>query len=208
MGFPKRSYGALHEHVEVPSGFDSRKQWPGCVHPILNQQQCGSCWAFGASEALSDRYCVQKQINVVLSPQWLVSCDTGNRGCNGGWLPVAWSYLQSHGIPTYTCDPYTSGNGNSGSCSTTCSNGSAPQFYKADNLGALDSPNAIQMEIMKGGPVETAFTVYQDFFAYTSGIYTHKMEVLLVATPSRSSDGATKTEPTTGLLPTHGAQAG
>merc|ERR1711862_1094382 len=56
--FPKRSYGALHEHVEVPSGFDSRKQWPGCVHPILNQQQCGSCWAFGASEALSDRYCV------------------------------------------------------------------------------------------------------------------------------------------------------
>merc|ERR1719491_1247010 len=26
---------------------------------------------------------------------------------------------------------------------------------------------------MKGGPVETAFTVYQDFFAYKSGIYVH-----------------------------------
>jgi len=95
-------------------------------------------------------------------------------GCNGGWLPVAWSYLQSNGIPTNECDPYTSGGGNSGTCSSTCSNGSAPKFYKADNLGALDSPSAIQMEVMKGGPVETAFTVYQDFFSYTSGIYTHQ----------------------------------
>jgi len=171
--FPKKSFGALLDHVSTPDAFDSRTQWPGCVHSILNQQQCGSCWAFGASEALSDRYCVQKQVNVVLSPQWLVSCDSGNMGCNGGWLPVAWSYLQSHGIPTQTCTPYTSGGGNTGTCSTTCSNGSAPTFYKADNLGSLTSPSAIQAEVMKGGPVETAFTVYQDFFSYTGGIYKH-----------------------------------
>ena len=95
-------------------------------------------------------------------------------GCNGGWLPVAWQYLQSHGIPTLACDPYTSGNGNSGTCKANCSNGSKPTFYKADNLGALDDPNAIQLEIMKGGPVETAFTVYQDFFSYKSGIYVHR----------------------------------
>merc|ERR1712045_422885 len=145
--------GKTEEEISAPDAFDSRTQWPGCVHSILNQQQCGSCWAFGASEALSDRYCVQKQVNVVLSPQWLVSCDSGNMGCNGGWHPVAWSYLQSHGIPTQTCTPYTSGGGNTGSCSSTCANGSAPTFYKADNLGALDSPSAIQMEVMKGGPV-------------------------------------------------------
>lgn len=94
-------------------------------------------------------------------------------GCNGGWLPVAWSYLSTHGIPTEACVPYTSGGGQSGSCPNKCQNESTPKFYKATNLQALDSPKDIQMEIMKGGPVETGFTVYQDFFTYTSGIYVH-----------------------------------
>lgn len=29
-------------------------------------------------------------------------------------------------------------------------------------------------EIMTNGPVEVAFNVYQDFFSYTSGVYSHK----------------------------------
>ncbi len=54
----------------VPDSFDSRTQWPDCVHTIRDQAQCGSCWAFAASEALSDRFCIasNKTVNVVLSP--------------------------------------------------------------------------------------------------------------------------------------------
>jgi cathepsin B len=32
---------------------------------------------------------------------------------------------------------------------------------------------AIQTEIMTHGPVEAAFTVYEDFLAYKTGVYTH-----------------------------------
>jgi len=32
---------------------------------------------------------------------------------------------------------------------------------------------AIQSEIMKNGPVEAAFSVYEDFLAYKSGVYQH-----------------------------------
>ena len=80
------------ELTAVPATFDSRQRWGGCVHAIRDQGQCGSCWAFAATEALSDRFCIASggSVNVVLSPEDMVSCDTGNMGCNGGYLDRAW----------------------------------------------------------------------------------------------------------------------
>jgi cathepsin B len=63
--------------VATPTNFDARTQWPNYIHAVRDQQQCGSCWAFGASEAFSDRIAIATngKINVVLSPEDLVSCD-------------------------------------------------------------------------------------------------------------------------------------
>lgn len=63
---PKKSI----DNGSVPASFDSRDQWGSCVHPIRDQASCGSCWAFGATEALSDRFCIASNgaIDVVLSP--------------------------------------------------------------------------------------------------------------------------------------------
>ncbi|MBL2462909.1 peptidase C1, partial [Klebsiella pneumoniae] len=35
------------------------------------------------------------------------------------------------------------------------------------------NPASIQAEIVATGPIEAAFTVYQDFMSYTSGVYIH-----------------------------------
>jgi len=102
----------------VPETFDSRDKWGSCVHPIRDQAQCGSCWAFGASEALSDRFCIASNgsIDVVLSPEDLVACDSIDHGCNGGYLAMAWRYLTNTGIVSDTCFPYTSGDGSVPHC--------------------------------------------------------------------------------------------
>jgi len=67
---------------DVPSSFDSRAQWPHYIGSIRDQASCGSCWAFAAAETLSDRLAIASNgsVNVVLSPQVLVSCDTQDMG--------------------------------------------------------------------------------------------------------------------------------
>ncbi|KYQ89807.1 hypothetical protein DLAC_09777 [Tieghemostelium lacteum] len=163
----------------IPSSFDSRVQWPNCIHPVLNQEQCGSCWAFSTSEALSDRLCIASngQINVTLSPQALVSCDTyGNEGCNGGVPQLAWEYCELHGLPTYSCYPYTSGNGTDGDCiKDSCADNSQYQLFKAKEftMKTCDSVECIQELIYANGPIVGTMEVYQDFISYTSGVYVY-----------------------------------
>lgn len=73
------------------------------MHPIRDQGHCGSCWAHGVSEAISDRFCIvsNKKIDVILAPQDLVSWDTFvNKGCNGGNPMLAYSYTSLKGIVT------------------------------------------------------------------------------------------------------------
>lgn len=101
------------EVSQTPASFDAREQWPNFIHPVRDQQQCGSCWAFGATEALSDRFAIASngQFNVILSPEDMVSCDKSNYGCSGGHLDAAWDYLEKYGVVSETCFPYAAGNG-------------------------------------------------------------------------------------------------
>jgi len=170
--FEEYNWGALLENIKAPASFDSRTQWPGCIHPILDQGQCGSCWAFGASEALSDRFCIASNgaTDVVLSPQYIVDCDFFGFGCNGGNPLQAWKFLQNKGLPTYSCVTYTA---QDGKCPSTCDDGSALTFYKASTVSSYTNPASIQAAILAGGPIEVSFTVYQDFMSYSSGVYLH-----------------------------------
>jgi cathepsin B len=165
--------------VTIPAAFDSRTNWPNCIHPIRDQKQCGSCWAFSASEVLSDRFCIvsNQTINLVMSPQYLVSCDTQEMACNGGYLYYSWKFLEKTGDVTDACFPYKSGAGAVPACSTfkKCADNSTMRKYyaKTNSTKTFTTPAAIQTEVLTNGPVEAGMDVYSDFMSYRSGIYTN-----------------------------------
>jgi len=159
---------------DIPESFDARKQWPSFIHPIRDQAQCGSCWAFSGAEVLGDRFTIATngKVNVVLSPEDMVSCDTGDMGCSGGMLDSEWNYLVNTGIVSDACFPYSAGQGQAAACQTKCSDSETFTKYKAADSFHLTNVADIQAEIMKNGPVQAAFTVYKSFLSYKSGIYT------------------------------------
>ena len=63
-------------------------------------------------------------------------------------------------------------------CTHKCIDGYPTSYEKDKHHGATvysvqSKQEQIQMEIMKNGPVEAAFSVYEDFLAYKSGVYKH-----------------------------------
>lgn len=165
----------------LPTNFVSRDKWPHCVHEIRDQARCGSCWAFSASEVVSDRFCIasSEKVDEILSPQDMVSCDKQDMGCMGGYLDRSWNYLQNTGIVTDACMPYTSGGGQTAACPTKCADGSPFQKYKVKNVRMPKSVQEIKTEIFTNGPVETGFLVYADFMSYKSGIYVKSSNQLM-----------------------------
>lgn len=170
-----------YDNATAPAAFDSRTQWPQCntIRNIRNQGQCGSCWAFSATEVMSDRFCIASQatINKLMSPQDMVSCDSGDYGCQGGYLNKLWEYYANTGTVTDSCFPYASFGGQVPACPTACAPGSADPWHKyktqpnsAKNFADINSAMA---DIAAKGPIQTGFKVYRDFFSYKSGVYRH-----------------------------------
>merc|ERR1719356_286256 len=72
------------------------------VTPIKNQGQCGSCWAFSATEAIESQLALAggDEYSIELSPQQITSCTPstgtyGSDGCNGGFTEGAYEYVKS-----------------------------------------------------------------------------------------------------------------
>ncbi|CAJ0581997.1 unnamed protein product, partial [Mesorhabditis spiculigera] len=91
----------------VPASFDGRVQW-GAMCPsvknIRDQSSCGSCWAFGAAEAMTDRTCIASQGKFTdpLSADDILACcgfSCGD-GCEGGYPIEAWQFWVHKGVVT------------------------------------------------------------------------------------------------------------
>jgi cathepsin B len=177
----------------VPTSFDPREKWPECptLNDIRDQSGCGSCWAFGAVEFISDRQCIHKKEVTRISAEDMVSCSGGG-SCKGGQPSAAMSYWKNTGLVTDVCRPYSLPScdhhipGSPNPCNQTyptpkcikqCLPSStavwAADKHKAKSTYTVSGETQMMAELSTNGPCEGVFMVYDDFLAYTSGIYHH-----------------------------------
>jgi C1A family cysteine protease len=110
----KADVEVIYSQVDAPQTFDWRSK--NMVTPVKNQEQCGSCWAFSATENIESMYCMSKQMDCTtlapLGPQQIVDCDTTDSGCEGGNTETAYAYVMSAGGMEDEKDyPYTATDG-------------------------------------------------------------------------------------------------
>jgi len=81
------------------------------ITAVKNQEQCGSCWAFSATENIESVWMIAKNLTASnmkpLAPQQIVDCDKTDGGCNGGWPHSAYQYvINAKGQDTEASYPY------------------------------------------------------------------------------------------------------
>ncbi|RHY24477.1 hypothetical protein DYB32_008835 [Aphanomyces invadans] len=91
-----------------------------CVGPVRDQGICGSCWAFSAVGSAESAHCLDTGKLLDLSEQQVVSCSNWNNGCLGGVPWYALDFMFSEGGCMEQDYPYTSGQGDSGTCMRSC----------------------------------------------------------------------------------------
>jgi len=172
------STNPLHESPVDVSALPTSIDWTakGAVTNVKDQGNCGSCWSFSTTGALEGAYFLKYGTLLSFSEQQLVSCDTTDLGCNGGWMDDAFTWVKGNGgLTTEDQYPYTSGTtGNSGVCQKTGYTNNAnvaPKSFtdvKAGDVNALMSAVAQQ-------PVSIAIQANQlAFQSYSSGVLTGK----------------------------------
>lgn len=145
------------------------------VTPIKNQGGCGSCVAFGVTAAVESKIKLVRGAGypIDLSEAQLFYCIARSQGrmcggASGGWWPEpAMIGYRDIGITDEACYPYVAGDQN---CTGLCSDW-ASRVTKITGYTKLNTIAAMKDWISTNGPVETCFTVYNDFFSYTSGVY-------------------------------------
>jgi C1A family cysteine protease len=158
-----------------PASFDLRNvAGKNYITPIKDQGGCGSCVAFGTAATVEGTLRWQRNdpnLVVDYSEAQLFYCIAREQGsnCTSGWdVGPALDAFEETGIVDEACFPYTAGDQGCGLCGDWQS-----RVTKITGWHSISSHDEMKQWLSTRGPLSTCFTVYDDFFNYKGGVYSH-----------------------------------
>jgi len=166
----KKTQTQGYRNPSNPDFIDWREK--GAVTAVKDQEQCGSCWAFSATETIESAWILAGKAtntSVDLAPQQIVDCDTKDDGCNGGNTDTAYEYVIAAGGQESESDyPYT---GADGTCSFDKSDVAATISSWSDATTDKDE-TTLENNLVQYGPISVCVDASK-WSAYTGGVLTH-----------------------------------
>lgn len=183
--------GVISETNDLPWAFNFAVIYEMCnIGPKSVPNECHASFATMAADSFSERLCLSEfkadgtfPEKIEFSAQALISCDSGNDGCDGGDAEKSLRYMVGNGIPKKDCFPnyFLSSSSSEVLCPLTCENGEdmkaatycPKSYYRISGSNAI---NQMYEEIYYNGPVIARMRYSSDLGSYSSGVFTHFSE--------------------------------
>ena len=188
VALAKANYAAaagMEAAFGAPASYDLRNvAGKNFITSIKDQGSCGSCVSFGTIATVEGTLRVSRNdanLAVDYSEAHLFYCHARSVGRNcgynndpaGGWWVGSsngsMEAFKTKGVVDDPCYPYTAGDQN---CTNLCSNWQS-RLTKLTGWHAISSAADMKTWLSTRGPLVACFSVFNDFFSYTSGIYRH-----------------------------------
>ncbi|MGB9179426.1 MAG: C1 family peptidase [Pyrinomonadaceae bacterium] len=163
--------------VGYPASFDWRNvAGKNFITSVKDQGGCGACVAFGTIATVEGTLRVQlndpnKQIDYSEAHLFYCLARAQGRRCSGAsggwWVGPALDCFKNPGVSDNACYPYTSGDQD---CTNLCSDWQN-RVTKISGWHSITNVADMKTWLSTKGPLATCFSVYNDFFNYSSGIY-------------------------------------
>lgn len=134
--------------VETPDVLDYRTQG---LSEVLDQGNCGSCWAQATTGALTDVLKLKGTYPGQLSPEYAKNCHKDSYGCGGGFFDAFEIMIDPYVVPTLAELPYVPSNVRRPKCEFQ-DGGSALEWFYVGGPNSSPSDEEIVKALNLYGP--------------------------------------------------------
>jgi C1A family cysteine protease len=153
----------------APAAIDWRSNGGNWVTSVKNQGGCGSCVSFCTCSVIESAVRIKlgnPNYAIDLSEAFMQFCGGGS--CGGWGLTSGLDFARSTGTTDEACMPYQATDMN---CSASRCSDWQNRLTKISSYAGHATMSARKDAVATKGPVVAGMRVYNDFFAYTSGVY-------------------------------------